>query len=307
MNRYALLLLAFFALGANAQDNAMPSAADADQPVAESSSDEGMSAEEFVASLNPQTGNITLPGGIARLNLPEGFHYLNPENTERLLVDGWGNPPGNETLGMIIPKEVSPLSAEGWGVIITYDEDGHISDDDADEIDYKDLLESMKEDSKAANEERIKEGYGSMLLIGWAEAPSYDKSTHKFYWAKEYKTDNEEENSLNYNIRVLGRKGVLVLNAVAGMSQLATIKQETPNLLAVTEFTEGNRYADFNSSTDHMAGYGLAALVAGGAAAKMGLFAKLAALLIAFKKLIIAGVVGLGVLLKKIFSKNSGS
>jgi uncharacterized membrane-anchored protein len=50
-----------------------------------------------------------------------------------------------------------------------------------------------------------------------------------------------------------------------------------------------------------MAEYG----VAGSAAAKMGLIAKLAALLIAFKKLIIFGVIALGALLMKVFGKKS--
>jgi uncharacterized membrane-anchored protein len=57
-----------------------------------------------------------------------------------------------------------------------------------------------------------------------------------------------------------------------------------------TNFTAGNRYADFNGSTDKVAEYGIAALVAGGVAAKLGFFGKLLALLLAFKKLIVLGV-----------------
>lgn len=77
--------------------------------------------------------------------------------------------------------------------------------------------------------------------------------------------------SLNYNIRVRGREGVLILNAVAGMDQLATIKNEMKQVTAFTDFTSGNRYADFIESTDKVAEYGIAALIAGGAAAKLGL------------------------------------
>ncbi len=266
-----------------------------------------ISAEEFLQSLKPQSGNITLPNQVATINLKEGFQYLSPESTEKLLVDAWGNPPGNETLGMIIPTSVSPLAAEGWGVVITYDEDGYVSDEDADSIDYADLLSDMKEESVAVNEERKKQGYGSMLLVGWAEPPHYDQNTHKYYWAKEFSTDNAGENSLNYNIRILGRKGVLVLNAVAGMNQISNIKMQMPELLAVTEFAQGNRDQDFNADTDHVAEYGLAALVAGGVAAKMGFFAKLAALFLAFKKFIIIGAVALFGLIGKLFSRKSNN
>lgn len=258
---------------------------------------------EFLAALNPQAGSIALPGGVAKLNLPPEFTYLTPAATERLLVEGWGNPPGTQTLGMIIPTAVNPLEVGGWGVVITYDADGHISDADADDINYTDLLNDMQADNAAANEERKKQGYGSMQLIGWAEAPRYDKSNHKFYWAKEFKTDQAGANSLNYNIRVLGRTGVLVLNAVASMDEMPTIRAQMPSLLAATEFIKGNRYEDFDANTDHVAEYGLAALVAGGAAAKLGLFAKLAALFIAFKKIIIVGALALGGFIMQLFSR----
>lgn len=265
--------------------------------------DDGSAA--FLASLKFQTGKIALPNGIASLDLPANFRYLAPADAEKLLVEGWGNPPGNETLGMIIPTETNPLSEAGWGVVISYTEDGHIKDEDADKINYTELLDDMKKESEEANKERVKQGYAAMHLVGWAEPPSYDKNARKLYWAKEYSSDKEGEHSLNYNIRVLGRKGVLVLNAVAGMNQISQIKSEMPAILAVTEFTQGNRYADFDSKTDHTAEYGLAALVAGGVAAKMGLFAKIGVFLLAFKKFILIGLVAVGAFLRKLFTGKS--
>jgi uncharacterized membrane-anchored protein len=288
MKSFLLISFLFFGMTAFADDTA--------------TENQQMTAEEFMALLKPSEGNISLPGNIATMNLGDKFQYLSPESAEKLLVDAWGNPPGNKTLGMVIPKSPSPLSAEGWGVVITYDEDGYVSDEDADDINYTDLLDDMKEESESINKERINAGYGSMLLVGWAESPVYDKQTHKFYWAKEFKTD-ADVNSLNYNIRVLGRKGVLVLNAVAGMNQMNLIKSEMPDLVAVTEFTKGNRYEEFNAETDHVAEYGLAALVAGGVAAKMGLFAKIGVFLVAFKKFIILGVIAFFGLISSIFKR----
>jgi uncharacterized membrane-anchored protein len=300
------IFTALFALTTFAQSTETPPALDStnsEETASTPATNNG--ADALLASLKFQTGKISLPNGIATLDLPSNFRYLSPTDSEKLLVEGWGNPPGNETLGMIVPTETSPLSEAGWGVVISYTEDGHIKDEDADKIDYKELLEGMKKESEEANEERIKQGYSAMHLVGWAEPPSYDKQTRKMFWAKEYGSEKQSDNSLNYNIRVLGRKGVLVLNAVAGMKQISQIKSEMPSILAVTEFTKGNRYEDFDKKTDHLAEYGLAALVAGGVAAKMGLFAKLGLLLLAFKKFIIIGFVAVAALLKKIFSKKS--
>lgn len=266
---------------------------------------EQMTIDEFLEALQPQSGSINLPGNIAIMELGEQFRYLSPNSTETLLVEGWGNPPGNDTLGMVIPANLNPMSDEGWGVVISYTNDGYVKDDDADDIDYDGLLSDLQEQSREENKERVAMGYGAMDLVGWAEAPTYDSQAHKLYWAKEFSSDGAMINSLNYNIRVLGRKGVLVLNAVAGMNQIDMIKTEMPTLVSVTEFTSGNRYEDFDSSTDHVAEYGLAALVAGGVAAKMGLFAKLFAFLLAFKKILIIGLIAAGVFIKQLFTKKA--
>ncbi|QJI30229.1 DUF2167 domain-containing protein [Pseudomonas sp. ADAK18] len=260
--------------------------------------------EHFLASLKQQTGVVTLPSGIATLKLNDEFYYLDPKDTERLLTDGWGNPPGFKTLGMIVPKAVSPLSDRGWGVIVSYKQDGHISDEDAAKIDYAELLKQMQEDDADDNKERQKQGYAGLHLLGWAEPPRYDEQTHKMYWARELKADDADQNTLNYSIRVLGREGVLELNAVAAMADLPTIKQELPKVLAFTNFTDGNLYTDYNPGTDKLASYGLAALVAGGIAGKAGLFAKIGVLLLAAKKFLVIGVVALLAVIRKVFSRN---
>jgi hypothetical protein len=69
----------------------------------------------------------------------------------------------------------------------------------------------------------------------------------------------------------------------------------------MAEFDAGHRYADYKPGTDKLAAYGLAALVGGGIAAKAGLFAKLGVFLLAFKKVILAGVVAVGAVAKKMF------
>ncbi|MEB0078779.1 DUF2167 domain-containing protein [Pseudomonas sp. CCI3.2] len=259
---------------------------------------------QFFATLKPQHGTINLPGGVATLSLNDDFYYLTPQDTERLIVDGWGNPPGHKTLGMIVPHATNPMSRGGWGVLVSYKDDGHVSDEDAAQIDYTEMLKQMQEDDVENNNERRKQGYPGLQLVGWAEPPRYDDQSHKMYWARELKADNADENTLNYSIRVLGRQGVLELNAVASMSDLATIQREMPHVLAFTNFTDGNRYADYEPGTDKLAKYGLAALVAGGLAAKAGLFAKLGIMLLAAKKFLLVGLMVAVTFVRKFFNRN---
>jgi uncharacterized membrane-anchored protein len=204
---------------------------------------------------------------------------------------------------MLIPANASPLSSEGWGIIITFEEDGYVNDDDAGSLDYAALLKQMQEETVASNEARREEGFEPVTLVGWAEPPSYDAKAHKLYWAKELAFGSDDEHTLNYNIRILGRRGVLVMNAVASMGQLAQIKAESANVLAAVDFNQGHRYADFIPGTDKAAEYGIAGLILGAAATKAGLFKLLIGAIVAFKKVAIAAVIGLLALVKNLYDR----
>lgn len=259
--------------------------------------------DDLLGSLTPQLGTIELLDGVARLEVPEDFRYIDAEDTRKFLEQGWGNPDGSGTLGMLLPVETDLFGDEGWGVVITYQEDGYVEDDDAAEIDYDELLASMQQDAEAFNAEREKLGYEPVDLVGWAEKPHYDSAAKKLYWAKELRFGQNQENTLNYNVRILGRKGVLVLNAVGAMSQLPAIRQGMDQVLAFADFQEGHRYSDYDSGVDKVAAYGIATLIGGKVAAKVGLLAKLGALLLAFKKFIFIGLVAIGGLLVNFFKR----
>lgn len=264
---------------------------------------EAMTAEQFEASLNYQQGDITIADGVATLHVSDGYRYLGPDDAARLLTEGWGNPPGGRTLGMLFPADVSPLSEEGWGVVITFDEDGYVDDEEAAQIDYAKLLTEMREGMAEENEERERLGYETLTLVGWAAPPRYDSAANKLYWAKELHFSGSEGNTLNYNIRALGRRGVLVLNAVASMDQLEPIEADMRNVLDLVEFNPGHRYADYVPGTDKVAAYGIGALIAGKVAAKAGLFKVILAGLVAMKKFVIIAVLGIGAVIKGFFQR----
>ena len=239
----------------------------------------------FETDLGKRQGTIDISGGLASFETGNDYQYLDSEAAGRVLV-AWGNPVDEPPLGMIIPAGLSVFAQDSWAIIVNYEEDGYVSDEDADSIDYNELLDQMKADAAETSEWRVSEGYEAIALTGWAEQPHYDAATHKMYWAKELAFGDSPDHTLNYNIRVLGRRGVLVMNAVAGMHQLGAIKPAMEQVMTATSFKEGNRYVDFDPSMDTMATYGLGALVAGGVATKAGLFKGLFAMLLAGKKVI---------------------
>jgi uncharacterized membrane-anchored protein len=257
-------------------------------------------------SLRYQTGDVTLKDGIAKISLPTDYKYLDQEDSNTLLSKIWHNPPQKDVLGMILPAQFDPVRTMTWVVVLSFRDDGYVKDDDAAKINYDDLLQKMKEGTAEASKEREKQGYVSIQLVGWATPPRYDAATHKLYWAQELKFGGESRNTLNYNIRMLGRRGVLVLNAVASMAELKDVEAATPTLLSMVDFQAGHRYADFKPSTDKVATYGIAALIAGGIAAKVGLLKGLWIGILALKKFIILGFLALSRYFKKIWDKIRG-
>lgn len=258
-------------------------------------------AQSFVDSLQFRDGEIPLAQANARFRLDAGFRFLEQADARRVLEEFWGNPPDDSVLGLIVPREPSLASDESWAVVVTFNEEGFVSDADANEIDYDEMLVSMKEATAADNEAREAAGYGRLALIGWAEPPRYEAASKKIYWARELAFGDNEQHTLNYDIRVLGRYGYLSLNAVSNMAQMGQVRDGMQSLLGMTEFDSGHRYADFDDSTDQVATYGLAALIGGGVAAKTGFFGKLLALLIAGKKIVIPLLVGAVALIARLF------
>ena len=258
-----------------------------------------------VKAFNYQTGSVTLKADRASLNLPEGYRFLDAKDGKTVIEELWGNPPGSASgiEGLVLPRGQEVVSPDSWAIVVQFEEDGYVSDEDADEIDYDDLLKDMKKSSLEASKRRVAAGYGKMELAGWALPPRYDKASKVLYWAQEFVTDNPE-NSLNYDVRVLGRRGVLSLNAIAGASQKQEIDALTPEIVSLVSFNTGHTYAEYNSSTDKKADYSLAGLVVGGAvAAKLLAKGGILVLLAKFGKLLIIPAVFIGVWLKRKFSR----
>jgi len=250
-----------------------------------------------------QYGTIDLGDGLATIQVPNGFKFLDGKQSNYVLTDLWGNPPGEEPLGLLFPEDMSPFHENfTYCVEISYSEDGYIDDKDAEDLDYDDLLDEMQNDIQEANPNRVAQGYGSMELIGWASSPFYDASSKKLHWAKELQFEGYDTNTLNYDIRVLGRKGFLNLTAIGDISILDEFNNDRDYILHSVNFNEGNRYADFNPDIDEVAAYGIGGLIAGKILAKAGFFA----VILKFGKFIVIGIIAFfGAFRKKLFGGGS--
>lgn len=242
-------------------------------------------------------GEVSIANGKATIKIPKGFKYLDGKQSDIVLHDYWGNPP-QESDGMLFSSDANLLDPSTWAFVVNYSDEGHIDDSDAQSLNYDDLLKQMKEDTKEGSVERKKLGYPSIELIGWASQPYYDASQKTLHWAKELSFDGETIHTLNYDVRILGRSGLISMNAVGTMDVVDSVKQKIPAILAAVTFTDGNKYSDFNPSIDKVAAVGIGGLVAGKVLAKAGIFA----LLLKYLKVLLIPFIALGGWLKRKFT-----
>ena len=238
----------------------------------------------------------------AEIDVPQGYVFTGKEGTKKAMKL-MGNLLTNKEVGMIAPASLLDPKAKDkpWFVVFEYDPIGYVKDDEKDAIDADGLLKTFRENNRRANTERAKQGLQVLEVAGWAVKPHYDEQTHNLEWGldlKEKQGEADMGNTVNYEVRLLGRNGVMSSTLVLSKEDLDTILPDFRKLLKSCEFNSGLRYAEFKQG-DKIAQYGLTALIGGGAvavAAKSGLLKNL-------WKILVAAAVGVGALLKRLWGK----
>jgi uncharacterized membrane-anchored protein len=212
--------------------------------------------ENPLASLGWRAGPASAEiAGKAKLPYLDGYVSLDAADTERFLVMN-GNLPGSQQRWLIAPDSLD------WFAVLDFDPVGYVKDDE--KIDADDLMKNMKAGNQASAEERRKQGLARLDLVGWYVPPHYDTATRRLEWGTRLQADGGEV--VNYTSRLLGRTGVTSAILVADPQTFDTAVKEFKTLLGNFEYLPGERYAEYKEG-DRIAEYGLAALVAGGAAA----------------------------------------
>jgi uncharacterized membrane-anchored protein len=203
----------------------------------------------------------------AKLHLPSDMDFIPKAESEALMVS-WGNGQSPELVGMIAPRSPD----QGWVMTIDYMSEGHVNDEDAKKWNADDLLASIREGTTASNEERVKQGFPEMEILGWVEQPKYDSGLHKLIWsmkAQDKGATPDDPKNINYNTYALGRDGYFKLDLITDDKHIESEKAYAQTVLAALDYNVGKKYEDFKPGTDHVAEYGIAALIGGAVAHKL--------------------------------------
>jgi uncharacterized membrane-anchored protein len=236
---------------------------------------------------------------VAQIEVPEGFSFLDGAGTRKLMKAS-GEPVSGNEMGLMAPTNGD------WTVVFEFNDVGYVKDDEKDKLDADKLLASIKRGTAEQNKVRQRHGQPPLEVVGWDQPPQYDPATHNLEWS--IRATSAGRPILNYNTRLLGRKGVMEVVLIVEPDQLQAALPKFKGLLANYSFQSGQNYAEYKPG-DKMAAYGLTALVLGGAAvgaAKLGLFASLAVLLKKAWKLVVVAVVAVAAFFRKIFGRLTG-
>ena len=255
----------------------------------------------FKAAYSFQDGPLDGDLGEATIKIPAGYIFTGKAGTVKWDVDG-GGLADEGSRGLI-------QSPAGWMLMFSYEETGHIKDDEKDELDKDALLDSYKEGTTAGNERRQQAGMEPLFIDGWEQIPAYNDAEKVLEWAITAHSPSQAR-IVNFNTRLLGRTGVMSAVLMYGNDvQLKDISADYRAVLSTFAFKGGQNYSEYKDG-DKLAEYGLAALVAGGGvalAAKSGLLAKFGILLAKGGKALIVAIVAIGAgianFAKRVFGK----
>lgn len=218
------------------------------------SSQDAVMREVLALSWQPGPADARI-GDVATLKVPEGLLFLDSAGTRRFLELN-GNPPRNDRY-TLSAKDFS------WFAVFFFEDSGYVKDDE--KLDPDALLKSLQANDGPGNEERKRLGMRPLYTDGWHVPPHYDVTTKRLEWGMRLRTD-DGRSSVNYTIRLLGRRGVMRAVLVSDPQSLDRDIAVFKAALRGYDFAGGERYAEFRAG-DRIAEYGLAALVLGGAAA----------------------------------------
>ncbi len=257
-----------------------------------------MAQENPLATLDwqfgPTEGQI---GDRAKIHVPDGYVFLDSQDTKKLM-ELMENMPGEN-------EYVFGADNLSWFAVFHFNPVGYVKDNDA--LDAQSLLDAVRQGNEQGNMERRKRGWRTMTILGWRFQPRYDEANNLLEWAFLAQDDATKQEIVNYNTRLLGRNGVMQVVLVTQPDTLDSSVVAFKQAISKYSFVSGERYADYRNG-DRVAEFGLAALVAGGAAAvatKKGFWAILAGFFAVAWKFVAAAVIGVLAWVASLFKRKS--
>ena len=241
-----------------------------------------LSMEEFDHACSKlkwlQEGHHELPQSGSELAIPEDHILLTGKDAilyrnliDCIAIDG--------SIEAVLFSKHEPYDSV---IFKSYHQEGYIPSNDWAEMNDKALMAAIMENTEEANCQRQEQGIEERIeVLGWLKAPEYNPKTNTVYWAIE--ASQGSDRIANSVALKLSRHGYEQLTWVTPKVFYKAKGGELDLALHAHQFPMGDRYEDYVSS-DKMAPYGIAGLVASVAGAKVAQDKEISSVFLLIKK-----------------------
>lgn len=233
--------------------------------------------------------NVTVPKGYTFIPRGQALFLYEIVQQEKATSDD------RDAMQGILVSNGKFFDRESINVYLTYIDDGHVSDEDAASIDGDKMAADFDKQSERDNR-NVGEGEIRKENHAWLIKPRYDALNRIFEYATSFDEVLDGEvlgSTVNSSILILGRTGHLVVIVVGNASENEIVTNAVKDVRTAIQYTPGNKYTDYDPSTDKKSDFSIGAIAAGALGvkvlAKLGVWAVIAK----FGKVIIVGALAI--------------
>ena len=197
-------------------------------------------------------GEVELLNGDAKISVPEGFYFLDADQTSKLMEELTGFPAESDVLGMMMADGTDPLDSKGWRLMVRFDDIGRVEADTGD-INADATLQEFRSQADRTSLGNASGRGAPIELLGWAAAPELDTDSMSFSWGVDLVDFTRNLDLVDYRVNMLGREGVLKLELVASGFDRDAIHAFGAQMDKLASFNKGARYQDFSADVDKVA------------------------------------------------------
>ena len=199
-----------------------------------------------------RSGQIDLNNGLS-LNVPDGYRFYSAEEAYAFMQRNNAQGPAGTVLGLLAPASERIDRPGAWATVVSYQDIGYVPGNTASGL----AAPTFEADVRAARQTQ------NRAFEGFAVQPAFDDSAANLAWAERSAAPGSGGKDLRYEQKKLGRHGVACLTSIGSADQMAAMMAAAPDLIAMINFGEGQRYADYVAGTDPVSAYTVPALVTG--------------------------------------------
>lgn len=173
---------------------------------------------------------------------PSGYIFFDGEKTRNILTESFENDPSEvvDVVGMLVPDSLSSLAYLNSAWLIEYKKVGHVNDKRADKMGFSWLLDEIIRSRKSRGTKTY-----------WLWDPSYDTDMHSLTLPLlEVRADDERLRESSVQLALFGKDGVTYIQHFSDIDNTKTLQKSAETIKNSIKYTEGNRYEDFDESTD---------------------------------------------------------